>query len=141
MTRAAFGTAGAPLNETGINQARALHERLMKLGIDFVNEPVAVSELMRTHETAKHAGFQRLHVYDILNEVNTSSPELTMKNLERRILPPEAIAAARRILANPPTERYWVTHGLIIAALCAELGQSDSKNLVPDFCSVSEIIC
>jgi hypothetical protein len=138
-TRAAFGKAGAPLNDLGIQQATALQQQLVGMGIDLQNETAAISELLRTRETAQYAGLEQLTVNSLLNEVNTLDPIKTMELVQQGILPPEAHDAAKKILENPPTPKIWVTHGLIIAALLVELKQSNQSGLVPDFCEIVEV--
>ena len=139
LTRAAFGKAGAPLNEVGQGQARRLRDELLTLGIDLAHEPVAISEFLRTKETAEYAGLQRLEVNSLLNEVKTPDPVRTNAMIAEGTLPPEARLAAQKILKHPPRQKIWITHGLIIAALCAELGQTDSSKMVPDFCEIVRI--
>lgn len=137
LNRALFGKQGGSLNELGKEQAKKLHSELAKKGIDF-SLPVAVSELVRTHETAKLAGFTKFVVHPELNEINTADPQKTIDNLAKRIIAPEAIEAAKKLIANPPAESIWFTHGMLIAALCRELNVT-TKTLVPDFCEVREL--
>jgi|GEM_PF-3838298 len=56
LNRAMYGKYGAPINDAGRRQAEKLHQELVKLGIDLNVEPVAVSELLRTAQTAEAAG-------------------------------------------------------------------------------------
>jgi len=135
LTRAAFGKQGAPLNELGRKQASQLHDQLLKLNVKR-NDPVAVSELLRTHETAQAAGLQNLVINKLLNEVQTPDPHKTNELVLRGELPPEALTAAKKLLRNPPKEKVWFTHGLVIAAVLVELGQMVPGKLVPDFCEV-----
>lgn len=138
FNRATFGKLGAPINNFGIEQAKELGLKLTKLGIDS-DEIVAISELLRTKQTATNAGLENLKVNTLLNEVNTTDPAKTLKLLEQGKLPVDALVAARAIIANPPIEKIWVTHGLVIAALLVELGLSDPDKFVPDFCEIREI--
>lgn len=85
LTRAAFGKEGAPLNKLGVSQAKKLRKQLLARGFDLATEPVAVSELLRTSQTAQEAGLQ-INTYSLLNEVKT----------------PEAVQTAKNILASPP---------------------------------------
>ena len=137
LNRDLFGKQGASLSEVGTKQAKELHFELVKIGVDF-NLPVAVSELLRTHQTAELAGFSNMGVCPDLNEINTPNPPETIKNLTKGIIAPEALAAAKKLIASPPTESIWFTHGMLIAALCHELGVV-INTLVPDFCEVCEI--
>ena len=138
LKRALEGKTGMPLNAQGIETAKALRVQLDKLGIDLVNTRVAVSELQRTQQTATHAGFSsdNLVVNAILNEVNTADPFVTHDMISRHELPPESLERARQILANPPTEQVWVTHGLVLAGLIAELGLS---GFIPEQGSITVI--
>lgn len=135
LTRAAFGLVGAPLNAEGEQQAKDLHIRLMRMGIDL-NIPVAVSRMLRTRQTASLAGFDNLVENKILNEINTPNPKLTQELVAQKKLPPQAIDAARAIIENPPLEKVWVTHGLVIAALQEILGRAPIEDFIPSFCEI-----
>lgn len=137
LNRALFGKQGGSLNELGKKQARELHKELLARGIDF-SIAVAVSELVRTHQTAKIAGFSNLVVHPELNEINTANPQATIDNLAKGVIAPEATSAAKKLIANPPREAIWFAHGMLIAALCQELSVN-TKTLVPDFCEVRRI--
>lgn len=139
LTRAAFGKQGAPLNAEGIAQAEALHDQLLAYGFDLRTAPVATSELLRTSQTAQHAGLHSINTYSILNEVNTPDPAHTQQLIQNKTLPPEAIEAAKKILANPPKERIWVTHGLVIAAIMQVLKTLKPDVFIPNFCEIIEI--
>lgn len=139
VIRQAFGKQGAPLNAAGIQQAKVLLQQLLAYHLDLTEEPVAVSELLRTKQTAEFAGFTHIVVNSVLNEVNTPDPQKTSALVQRGILPEGATEAARKVLANPPKEMVWVTHGLLIAAILLELKLADSQKLIPDFCGVREI--
>ncbi len=139
LTRIAFGKEGAPINSTGEQQSLKLGVRLAKLGIDMTNEVVAVSELLRTRQTAESAGFKHLSVRSILNEVNTDNPQRTLELVAQAKLPKQAVTVAKAIIANPPNEKLWVTHGLVIAAILVELKLSDPKNFIPDYCEIREV--
>lgn len=138
QTRAAFGKAGAPLSEIGRNQAKELGERLKSLGVDY-DMPVAVSELIRTHETANAAGFADLHVTPLLNEVAITDPVQVREFVEEKKLPQAALDAAKAIIKNPPQEKIWVTHGPVIAAIQELLGRGENVSFIPDYCEVREI--
>lgn len=137
LNRALFGKQGGSLNELGKKQAQALHAVLLVRGVDF-SLPVAVSELVRTHETAELAGFKNFVEHPELNEINTADPQKTIDNLAKGIIALEAIEAAKKLIANPPAESIWFTHGMLTAALCRELNLT-TKTLVPDFCEVREL--
>ena|SRR5688572_4263086 len=136
LTRAAYGKQGAPINTSGREQAQAMRKKLIELGIDIEDEPAAVSALIRTQQTAQVAGFKKLAVYNILNEVKTDDPHKTQALIKSSKLPPEAGVAAKKILNQPPEEKIWVTHGQVIAALLQELNLTDPAKFMPDFCEV-----
>lgn len=137
LNRALFGKQGGVLSEEGKEQAKKLHNQLAKTGMDF-SLPVAVSELVRTHQTAEIAGFANIVFHPELNEINTTDPQKTIDNLAKGIIALEAIEAAKKLIANPPAESILFTHGMLIAALCRELNLT-TKALVPDFCEVREL--
>lgn len=137
----AFGNPDAALMPAGREQASALGELLFKdFGLQLADEPVAVSMMRRTQETAIVAGFRKLHLYSELNEekANMTNSETRTTLLTRR--PPKAtIAAARIIIEQPPIERIWITHGLLIATICQELGVYQDKRFIPKFCEIREL--
>lgn len=139
LTRVAFGKEGAPINVFGEQQAQELRKKLIKIGIDTNKEVVAVSELLRTKQTAESAGFKHFSVNSVLNEVNTDNPQRTLELVAQAKLPEQAIVAAKAIVAKPPKEKIWVTHGLVIAAIQVELGLSDPQNFIPDYCEIREV--
>lgn len=138
LTRAAFGKAGAPLNELGRTQAGGLKSIFASLGIDTAT-PVGVSELTRAHETALVAGFTDIRTYAVLNEVTITDPEQVRAFVEDQTLPQAALDAAQAIIDNPPQEKVWVTHGPVIAAIQELLGRGADESFVPDYCEVREI--
>jgi len=133
-----FGKEGAPLNDAGILTAKKLHDKLKTLGIDPADAKVAVSELLRTRQTALAAGFPKpnLVVNALLNEVNTGNPEATNVLVSQGKLPAKAIEAAQAIIDNPPKERVWVTHGLVLGALREVLGV---PGFIPELGSIVEL--
>lgn len=139
LNRAAFGAKGAPLNDLGINQAILLHDKLMSFGIDPASHNVAVSELARTCQTAEVAGFKHIVVNEILNEINTPNPSLTLQLVAKNEVPKQAIEAAKAIIMNPPKQQIWVTHGLVIIALQYVLGIASKDNFEPEYCEIREI--
>ena len=139
LNRAAFGVSGAPLNSEGLEQAKKLKKQLQLYDFDFATEPVAVSELLRTRETARLAGFANIIENSLLNEINTANAQNTLDLVAKNKLPQEALDAARTIINNPPKQRIWVTHGLLIAAILVELGLSNPDKFVPDYCEIRQI--
>jgi phosphohistidine phosphatase SixA len=137
----AFGQAEAGLMLRGRDQAAALGSRLHReYNIDPKETNVAVSEFRRTYETATRAGFNRLIVYPTLNEVSHGMELVDLRmSLDEGRLPSVAIENAVSILENPPDETVWVTHGLVIAGLCAALGIYQSERLIPQFCEVRKL--
>lgn len=67
---------GAPLDDKGFDDAAKLKSEFLDRGINLVTEPVAVSQLVRTRQTAEWAGLKNIKEYASLNEVNSGlSPE------------------------------------------------------------------
>ena len=121
------GKLGMPLNQEGIATAKGLRKQLDALGVDVDNTEVAISELQRTKQTAEYAGFSpaKMVVNPLLNEVNTGDPVASQKQIDNGEVPQAAIDRARAILANPPKQKVWVTHGLVLVGLNKELGLPD----------------
>ncbi len=99
------------------------------MGIDFDQE-VAVSEQIRTQQTARECGFKKLVINPLLNEVDALDPARTNKLVEMRELPDEAIEAGRRLLADPPAQLFWFTHGQITAAVLDRLGYAKREDYI-----------
>ena len=138
--RAEFGKEGGALLDVGIAEAKALKHKFLDLGIETKIEPVAISELKRTYQTAMYAGFTNITKYPSLNEVDSPlDPELIENMIKRKELPEDALIRARAILANPPPENIWVTHGLIIAGMAKELGIPPDQLFIPAMGSISTI--
>lgn len=138
LTRAAFGKTGAPLNESGVQQALQLGKVLSSQGVNK-SQVVAISEFQRTKQTANIAGLKKTRTNSLLNEVMTSNPKHTIELVAKRKLPQEAIDAAKAVLTNPPKEHVWVTHGLLIAAIEHVTKQLKPHSFIPDFCEIIEI--
>lgn len=137
--RDAFGAQGPPLDELGRKQAVELNKALIQLGIDPNTEPVAISELLRTKQTAELAGFTNMQVRPVLNEVQTGlEPETLKEMLQKRDCPEAVLERARQLLANPPDERVWVAHGLLIIGLHEVLGISRDP-YIPEFCEIIQL--
>lgn len=127
--------------QMGIGQARQMGTVLERdYGIDVSETPVAVSELRRSQETAFFAGFKRLVVYTSLNEIDhgLNLPDLRAM-LDAGQLPAMANEGAAAILEDPPVEPVWITHGLVIAGLCAVTGIDQGSRLIPRFCEIREL--
>ena len=137
----AFGSTKAPLLPVGEEQATAM-------GNEFTNEysiipsatDVAVSELTRAQQTARCAGFTKLCITPLLNEVTTQmSQEELYDCLTNKYVPRASIEAAKRLLITPPEQIVWVTHGLVIAGLCEVLGVSNDYRFIPRFCEIRQL--
>ena len=137
----AFGSPEASLMPAGREQASALGELLVAdFGIRLANEPVAVSMMRRTQETAIVAGFRKLHLYPELNEEKGNMTDAETKTALQTRRPPEAtVLAARKLIEQPPAEQVWVAHALLIATICQELGIYQAERFTPRFCEVREL--
>lgn len=137
----AFGNPEAGLMPKGRRQASELGGILaVKYGIELASEPVAVSMMRRTHETAIAAGFRKLSLYPELNEEKGGLPDAEIVHaLETRRPPAATIAAARNIIENPPAEKVWIAHALLIATICQELGVYQNERFTPKFCELREL--
>lgn len=137
----AFGNPEASLMPAGREQAITLGGKLAtKYGIVVATESVAVSMMRRTQETAIVAGFRKLSLYPELNEEkgNMSDADTALALKMRR--PPEATRiAARHLIEHPPEEKLWVTHALLIATICQELGIYENERFTPRFCEIREL--
>ena len=137
----AFDNPDSPLMPAGREQAIKLGGRLVDmLNIQLINEPVAVSTMRRSQETALLAGFRQLTAYPELNEEKGGLSDAEIAEALKMRQPPEATRnAARQLIQNPPIERIWVTHALLIAALCQELGVYQDERFTPKFCEIREL--
>ena len=134
-----FPPEGAPLSDDGVEDAKKLRGELQLLDLD-VSEKVAVSQLVRTQQTAMHAGLLNQRSYETLNEVNSGlEPEDLEELISKKEVPEKAIDAASKLLNNPPKENIWVTHGMLIAAIGEVLGIEKDKLFIPDMASLTEI--
>lgn len=134
----AFGSSEAHLLELGREQARGLRAQLGDFGIDPILDDVAVSTLNRAQETAAEAGFVSIRPYAVLDEVKHGLDLPGFIEMKRtRSLPLHVMRAAEFTLANPPQERFWISHGLLTAAICQILDvYQDEERLFPRFCEV-----
>jgi len=137
----AFGNPEAPLMPKGREQAMELGRLLtVRFGIQVATEPVAVTMMRRTQETAVVAGFRKLSIYPELNEEKGGlSDEEVQEALASRRPPEATINAARAVIENPPVETVWITHAFLIAAICQELGVYNNDRFTPRFCEVREL--
>ncbi len=124
--RKLHGIHGPPLNNEGKIQAQRLHTEFVKLNIDPRYHPVAVSEFLRTKQTAEEAGFLLVTQYKILNEISTGLKQNDLKKfINDRQLPQIVLDKAKELLDRPPKEKIWITHGLVIMGLHQLLGISE----------------
>jgi len=128
----------APLIESGIGQARKLGGRLVEeYGFD-VHQPVAVSEYMRTQQTASDAGFMEATPYPILNEVQSVALLDVRRYIESGELPAKVIKKAEAILSSPPEESIWFSHGFVIEGLRVALGLPSADRPISDYCGINK---
>ncbi len=137
----AFGSARVGLMPEGWEQSAKMGRVLEdNYGIDVTTEPVAVSTLLRTQETAIGAGFENLIVYSCLDEEKGTMNDIeTRWALDHRLSPEATIKAARYIIANTPEERVIITHAYIIATICQQLGLYTDAKFTPKFCEIREL--
>ena len=138
---AAFGSPEAKLLPQGQEQGQAVGRNLQEFyGIQPELTAAAASEMIRSEQTAQHAGFCTVNNYAVLNEVDVpKTPELR-KVLDRGEVIQEARQAAELLLANPPQERVWFSHGYLIAALCDVTGvDTTGLRFIPRFGEIREL--
>jgi hypothetical protein len=138
----AFGKSDAKLLPRGIEQAEEVGKILVaRYGIDPKTEPVAASDMFRSQQTASVAGFIVVRNYPILNEVDIPDKLRLREALDNKKILPEAYKAAEAVLASPPAERIWFTHGYLIAALCKLTGfDLGDERPVPRFGEARELV-
>lgn len=136
----AFANSEAPLMEKGKIQAQEARQLLAsRYNVVARNTDAATSTLLRANETAQIAGFINIRQYSLLNEVNHGVELGELRQmLDTKVLPKAALHKAEQILANPPEETIWITHGLVIAGLCSVLGSSHER-FIPSFCEIREL--
>lgn len=146
MTREelAFANHSAPLIEEGERDVRAL---ALRLPTDYDIVPsdtrAAVSEFVRAQQTASLLMFQvERPPNPLLNEVDHGMQvDLLRATLERDELPETALYAAEAVLRKPPEPDVWVTHGLLIAGLCAVLEiAGEFASMIPHTCEVRRLL-
>lgn len=138
---AAFGQSHARLLPAGLERIPAIRLCLESVhGVTISGTEVAASEMYRSEQTAREVGFSIVRNYALLNEVDVpKTPELRAQ-LDAHIIVPEALAAAEAVLAHPPEETIWFTHGYLMAALCRVTGvDSSEQRFIPKFGEVREL--
>lgn len=137
--------SGPRLTKIGFNAAWDLGKDLREEGI--VTSRIASSKSLRSIQTALAISRTGIlpNLYPSLDEVPSalSEDELTAMLVEGRA-PGEALEAGERLVANPPVEPIWISHGLTIAGLTAVVrirqGLSlDGYNLLPSNLEVREL--
>ena len=135
-----FGPIGGALNEKGIQEAIKIRQELEALGIKLDTEPVATSFTRRAYETAQYAGFKIINQYELLNEIRSNlPPNILDATIEQKRAPQSAINAARKLLKNPPFEKIWITHGLLIIGIAHEIGYPPTVLYKPKMGTITEI--
>ncbi len=139
--RTKWGVGGSALTDQGIQQAKDLNQQFIALGIDPLTTAAATSDFTRTKQTAAYAGFMDITTNDLLNEVTTGLSSSALEEmLNKNQLPEAALRASRALLANPPKEHIWFTHGLVIAGIAHLLNmEQNGKLLIPDMASITNI--
>jgi hypothetical protein len=140
----AFANRSAELTSRGEAECSELATILpAQYGVNAHDTRAAVSEFVRTKQTAKLLGFrERLtKPYSELNEVDHNMELDTLRAMLRRNqIPPIALRAAEAALRQAPTEGVWVSHGLLIAGLCTILSAADQyERPVPRQCEVRRL--
>lgn len=135
-----FPKEGAPLSDQGIEDAKLLKVDLHDKKIDL-SQTVAVSELIRTKQTAVYAGFKYLKTYPTLNEIDSRLlPAELDEMIKNKGVPERAITAAQKLLENPPEEDVWVTHGMLIAGIGHVLQIPTADLYIPAMTSITRIV-
>ena len=137
-----FGHPAAPLMELGRGQSQEMGRAFLDTyGVKPATTPIAVSNMLRSQETARYAGFNHLVQYEQLDEVDTELDYSILKQwINEKRHTDIALKAARLILENPPKESVWITHGLVISAMCEILDVTYKfDNFLPKFCEIREL--
>jgi broad specificity phosphatase PhoE len=137
----AFGNPDAPLMEAGRIQAISVGNQLEEdFGIDRETDIVAVSTMLRTQETAVVAGFHKISIYPLLNEEKGNLADEEVRAAIDTKRPPELTRkAARFLIENKLPEKVWISHGLLIATICQELGVYTNERFTPRFGEIREL--
>jgi hypothetical protein len=125
----AFANRSAELTSRGKAECKKLAIVLpAEYGINVYDARAAVSKFVRTQQTARLLGFRKDMTlpYSELDEVDHGMELGTLRAMLRQNqIPPIALKAAKATLRQAPSEDVWVSHGLLIAGLCAVLGTVD----------------
>ncbi len=129
---AAIGHTQSPLTPKGREQSRELSQ-LLAAGHGIVPreyaKPVAASEFLRSQQTAEIAGFKRVHIVPILNELDlpadlVSGRAAIKKHAEERWVP-DTEGRGRRFIdlvrSGDLGYSIYFSHGLFIASVMTEL--------------------
>ena len=139
----AFVNRAAGLTELGVQQCHNLASCLSsEYGINPSTTIAAVSTYERPKLTAELLGFiVNPTPYSQLDEVAHGMSTRRIRELVRaNQIPHIAVEAGRLALEQAPEEHGWVTHGLLIAGICIELGIVEQfERPVPRQCEVRRI--
>lgn len=140
----AFANRSAELTPRGEAECSQLAAILpVEYDVNIRNTRVAVSEFVRTQQTARLLGFQKKLTlpHGELNEVDHNMELGALRAMLRQNkIPPIALRAAEATLGQAPSEGVWVSHGLLIAGLCTVLGIADQyERPVPRQCEVRRL--
>ncbi len=125
------GEEDPPITSEAKEMAHLLRARLHKAGIP--TKRIATADSLRARQTAKAiAGVgSTITIYTSLNEVPNELPNDKLKQqLMEGEVPEEALTAAELLLSNPPIERLYISHGLLLAGLQAVLAMRRGENPV-----------
>lgn len=140
----AFANRSAKLTDKGETQClKAATFLPAQYGITVTSTRVAVSEYVRTYQTAELVGFHEdlIKRYSQLDEVDHGMDLAALREmLGQNQIPSIALRAAEAVLHTPPPEGLWITHGLLIAGLCIVLGTAGQyERPVPRQCEVRQL--
>jgi hypothetical protein len=130
----------AYLTKSGKHVARAVGGHLLEMGIDASSSRAAASEYRPLAQTALYAGFDRCNIslYDTLNKPKLDIDDLTKTRMSaNNESHPLQIAAAERLLADPPEEPVWIMHGVMVKAIKHAIGMSPEHVLIPPMGSIN----
>lgn len=139
--KAVYPQYGEPyLSEAGISESKRKGQELLGGETDALGS-AAVSEMLRTRQTAIHLGFLTYDVIPSLNEVLSFLPRpeagKVIENRERQYMD-LVRARATALIENPPPHTYFITHADLMIGMTEVLGlRFDSR--LPDFLEVREM--
>jgi broad specificity phosphatase PhoE len=129
----AFGNQESPINEKGIEQAKALNSVFKEehgITPELYSRAVLSSKYVRPQETARLAGFNIVDTSPLINEVTVSPDMLArgkiiQKHREERWVPSELQDRAENFIEHVRSGeldyQVFFTHGFFIAAVLDRL--------------------